>query len=914
MAGVFMKKQWLIFFTLCTSAHALVFANPKGGSLEESLALRRIAEYWKEGEYSTVKAQVKTFLAEYPNTAYSDPLNAMLGDLSFKEKKYADALTAYDLITGEEFQKKTQFNHLYCLYQQGIYHDVVPFANAFLKGGSGSKEQDNTARFQMADALFRLGKATEHPSARDELYTEALSHFKVLAQTNYAEQSIYPMAVIYARLKENGKAAALFETLAAKHPEQKEAFLFQAATLQLSVDKNAAIEIYGKIYPLKGAHASEAAFNQIQLLFEQKRYRDLLHAQEKAIPYISKEHLSLMRYYIGKSLFAVGDFQHAATHLQQFADSKVSDEKLLKSTYLSLVQCAKETHDLPLFDQTLKRLLDAFPKDEETSQALLLHARLHKEKGNFQRAQEDLRILIGLSPDHADRDAYLYDYALLFSESKQWAEGSKAFRQFISEFPKSHKKPSAYRHLLMCQIQEVKSAPAEMVRIKKQDLISTLVVTLGEKKIFSLDEKKQMRFLLGKIMFEIDHFEDALAELSDYVNDFPKDGNSANAYLMMAHCHLKQDFDPQLFTLHAEKALALNPNLPQQGQLHLQLYNAYLFLAKKADDEEKLTMINQAANHLFHALDQPVKKENKFWLANHYFHRFQNTSSEEKELYFTRATSVLEQLLGLKGNQFHLAISENTLEMEAEAIKLSQLYAKANRYSDIVALLSALNNQYDQHPDFAWKYQRLALFDLAQGYEQIGDAPHALETYDYLISSSSHAHSYFGTAARLQKTRLQFSQLSPREKQHKSGAMQPIYDQLKDLQIQRRLFSEPWHLEAALTYVDIKTSLAAEEDKVVLNLHLVGQVLDNFSADNDPLVKQYLAPAEQFPDKLAVYEQYMQFLSAEELRLEGVISQQEHDLNRAREFHEKAQSEYNALMQQPLNDLLKNRVKKRIEG
>ncbi|MBS0653911.1 MAG: tetratricopeptide repeat protein [Verrucomicrobia bacterium] len=902
-----MKKHWLFLLTVCTAFNPIIYSAEKENPVEESLSLRRIAEYWKEGEFATVKTQIKSFLEEHPQSAYADSLYAMLGDIYFKEKNYAEALNAYELISQEPFLQKTQFNHLYCLYDQGLYHDVVTCAEAYLKDPKGSKAQENTARFQMADSLFRLGKATDHPSAKEDLYNQALAHFKVLAQTDYAEQTIYPLAIIYSYLKENVRAAALFEKLAAKHPEQKEAFLFQAASLLLAVDKNAAIETYGKIYPLNGPHAGEAAFNQIQLLFEQKRYRDLLLTQETALKHIPMEQLNILRYYIGKSLVSLKDYQHAVPHLVQFVDSKSDDPHLVKNAYLSLVVCAKETHDMPLFDRSLKSLRTCFPNEKETAQALLLHVQICKDKQEFQRAQQDLLILASEFPGYSDREAVLYDYALLFSQSHQWNEGIKAFKEFLSAYPSSSKKPSAYRHMIMAQLEEAKSASPETAKVKKEKIIETLVITLGEKNIFSPLEKKQMRFLLGKTMYEIGQYKDAIVEMEDFVRDFPSDPSCGKAHLIMAHCYTKDGLDPRLFVLHAEKALALDKDTPKT--LHLQLYNAYLLLAEQEHPDKKPLLIDQAADHLFFSLEQGVKNENRVWLANYYFNRYEHSSSENQSFYLARAIAVLENVLGFHGNNFHLAVSPGKLEVEAEAIKLSQLYTDAQRLSDAIALLSELNREYEANPDFSWNYRRLALFELGQNYEQIGDVHEAIQTYDSLIATASHVHSYFGIAARLQKTQLEYTLLSSKQKQENNKDLQSIFDSLKDLEIQRRLVTEPWHLEAALTYIDFKTAAVPEREKKDVQLQLVSRMHANFSSPDDRGVQNYLLAAEQFPEQFSIYQQYMKFLDAEELRLHALTMQGAEAEDSLRE----ARLIYGDLMNQPIHDFLKSRIMQRIE-
>lgn len=850
-----MRALLLVCWTLCTA----LSAEPKKNSLEESLTLRRIAEYWKEKDFSAVKRQIQSFLSAYPDSAHADSLYAMLGDLLFNENNYKEAHRAYVQIKDPLFAKQTHYQHLYCLYEEGLFDQVIASATTFLEQGTASKEQEEAARFQLADSLFQLGNLTEHLEGKNHLFIQSVSHFKQLTSSSYANQTHYPLAIMYTHLKENDKAAALYEQLANRYPEQREAFLFQAATLYLPSNKNKATDLYGAIYPLNGKHASDAAFNHLQLLFAQKRYRELLTLQDKALQYVAIEHFPLIRYYIGKSLFAVGDPTHAATHLLQFVDGKGSHDHLIKNACLTLVQCAHKTRNLPLFNQSLQHLLRVSPQGNETMHVLLLHAQFCQEIGELTLASNDLKTLLEQHPHHIDRPHFLYDYGAIAAKQKNWDIATKTFQAWLTEFPKHPQKANVYRQLLVCQAELCRTAPPETALILKQDLIATLKTALAQIKLFSASEKKQLQYCLGKTLYDMRSYDEALDLLTQYVETYPQD---PSVYLLMAYCHLQGAFDPTLFTLHAEKALALNADLPNRESLHLQLYNAYLLLAQQAIDADKTDLLSQAAHHLFCGLRQPMQTENRLWLAHYYIDLFERSNALEKDLYLSRAIAVLEYLMTTS--------PLDSPRMESEAIRLSQLYIQSNHFKSAITLLEKLQNAYEICPDVAWKYQRLSLFELAQAYEKARNLDMACATYEELITSSQHAYSYFGVASQLKKCRIAFEQLLPDEKVEGSEELQSLYDTLKNLQLQRRLASEPWHLEAAIAYIDMKVACAPEEQQQPLRLQLIEQAYDLFAAENDPLVKQYLLGKEQFPEQMKIYEQYMQFLSAEKLRLKGI--------------------------------------------
>lgn len=881
----------LTWIAVCSATSSAMGGEPRKNSFEENLTLRRIAEYWKEGEFVSVKSQIRSFLSAYPESTYADSLNAMLGDLFFNEKNYLEACETYQKIQDPTFQKQTHYQLLYSLYQEGLFDAVTASATPFIEEKRGSKEQEEMARFFLADALYQLGKKTDHSQAKTNLYSQSMAHFKQLQQTSHAPHTLYPMAVMYTHLKENEKAAALYEQLAELHPQQKEEFLFQAASLYLPTNKNAAVTLYGKVYLLDGRHAADAAFNQIQLLFAQKRFKDLLTAQENAIKYVPLEHLPLMRYYIGKSLFALGDYPNAANYLSQFLENECPQERLLRNACAALIQCAHKTRNLSLFNQSLARLNTHFPKEEITCQSLLLHAHFCREIGELAAAQRDLQSLIHQFPNHVNQDAFRYDEALLFAQLKQWEAGASAFKNWLMQYPKSAQRSNAYRHLLACQAELIKEAPPETALVRRQDLVTILHEALGQKKLFSSEEQKHMQFCLGNTLYETAQYDQALNAFSEYVERYPQGSKLPEAYLGMTYCYIKGAFDPQGFALCAEQALALNETLPQREALHLELYNTYLDLAASASDAEKGTYIDQAAHHLFSALRQPLHQDNYIWLANHYIKKFQTADSQaiEKDLYLSRSIAILEWLLDTMNIQ--------NPSIEREALRLSQLYIDSYRYNDAANLLQALQEAQRLTPDASWQYQRLTAFELGRVYEHLLQWNKALNIYDDLISSSSHAYSYFGTAARLRSACIEFDQLDPKEKQEEAEVVQNICNELKNLQIQRKLSSEPWHLEAALSYIDIKVELAPPSHRLDLRLQLLKQVKEEFTASHDPLTKQYLIAAEQFPEQWAIYKQYLHFMESEEERLTSHSNRQKN-----------VSSYYDDLLKQPINAFLKYRI------
>ena len=870
----------------------------------------RLRKVWRSGEflsigrekdYYAVKTQIEVFLSRNPTSPYSDRLNAMLGDLHFQEKNYEAAIAAYDKIEGKEFLFKSQFHKLHSYYEAGKHDELILSADLFLNNPNAKAEEIDTIRFEMAESYFHLAATCGDVEKKGVLLRLALSQYQQVMQSKYGDLTLAPQAYAHEFLKEYSKADSLYLLLSQKEPEKKEDWLFRAASMQLHFDRERATLTFGNIVELQGKDASRAAFNQLNLLFQEKRYKDFILAHEKSVHYVAEDKILNIRYFLGRSLFLTKDYSSAIAPLSEVLASKTLDSSQEKNALLALIVCAKETKDLPLFEKGLDELKEGFPSDEETFKSILMHSQLCRERQEWTKSRADIREVLQANPKHPQRQELLYDEAVLLSQEGKFDEAASALESFLEEFPKTLQKSNALRHILVCRQESLKNASPESQKIKTHLLMDSLERALGENKAFSTVERQKLRWLLGKTQYELCQYDEAIDTLSEYVLDFGKDPTCADACLLLAYSHLKGSQDQIHFLLNAERALAYNAGLDGAIDLRLALFNTYLELAGKAPLDEKKEMIAKAANHLFFSLDKPVNKENQRWLASYYFEQYQNGREDAVH----RAACVLEKLLGIKDGSVELSIDASSLDMEGEAIKLASMYEKIGDARKRATLLEALVGQQTNNPELSWKYQRMAEFELGKTYLLLGEKEKAAAAFAHLISSSSHISSYFAIAAQLEKARLDFSMLEGVD--NKTEAVSAICDSLKDVQNRRKLHSEPLHLEAALNYIDIKTELADYDRKwECKRMHLL-QMKENFTSQEDPLVEQYLSAAEQFPDKENLYHQYLAYVDAELMQLHA---QRSRDGSKMLE----AKMRYEQLLRDPCDATLRERICKSMEA
>lgn len=895
-----------------TSLIGTLPAVERAASLQEGIELRRIAEYCKEKNFHAVKTQIHVFLSKHPHSDSAPSLYAMLGDILFSESDFPAALNAYERIKKEELQAKIEFRRIHCLHQLARFEDVVQTTNAYLK--QAPPQEIATLRLQLANALFRQALNAEDKGNKQRLIHLAKEQFKLLGPTEYSDQAIAPLAHIHTFLKEYPQAAKMYFLLAEKDAKHREEYLLQALQLQLKFDRSAAIDTCQKIYALEGNAAPQAAFNQLSLLFQEKRYRDAVLFQETALKYVSEEQLPLAHYFIGRSLHHIGDYPNAAANLEKFLAKHSDDALRLKNALLTLLHCAKEIDDLSLFEKNLETLKTVFPKENETVKAILLHAQLCRGKGEIGKASHNLKTLLDNFTDLQERDNILYDYALLLSKEQHWLDSAFAFESFIKQFPAHPQHKNAWRNAIQCHFNAIKVSSPETAFVKKEKLCHILNQALREKGVFSPEERQKMRFSLASTLFEIQKYESCLGELAEYLKDYHADPHIGEAYLLTALTHFNGTKDLDLFTAYAEKALEHEPAMADAAKLHLTLFNTYLSRAEKKGAEEKSEVLLKAADHLYRVLDQPIKKENQLWLSNFYYHQYKESSTALCADFLNRSIDVLEKILSFSSQNPVLAISSDALDKEAEALKLAELYLDKKKNPERIAVLLALTEEYKNHPEFDWKYQRLAHFELATAYREEKQYDKALAAYAFLINSSSHAASYFSTAAQLDKTLLEFSLLDAEHKKEGEPKMQAICDALKDIEIKRKLFSEPCHLEAALSYIDIMTTLSEDVALVERRLLLLDQLKNSYASESDPLVIQYLSTKAEFPDKHALYQQYMSLIAIDILSAQAFTAHRKGEKEESLTLSHKAMDQLLALSNEVSHPRLKMRLEKSREA
>lgn len=847
--------------TVCLSAVLLQgsLLSKEHLSPQENIFLRRITEFWKDKDYTLVKKQVVEFLREHPLSPLTDHLYAILGDLYFQEKNYAEAIQAYRQLNVEEFQLKTLYAHASSLYMTNDYAGVVALAQPFYQKETLSRiEKGDEILSILGDSFYRVISIEESPSKKKELATIAKPVLQTLAAKE--PRAFHFLADIHKHLGEHAEAATFYILLADKEAlENKEQFLLQAAALQMGFDKTAAAITYGKIAALGGPKAREAAYNQFALLFQAQNYAELTSSRLAIEERLDPQHLPLFQLCLGRSYFFLENYSAAAQSFEKYLAQQKD-----KGALIMLLICAQKTKDAALFDRVMEDLVTTYPQDPEVAKALLIHAQHAVEEQNLSRAASDLGKVLAEFPDIENKEVLLYDHALLLSQTQNWKDSRQSFLKLLEQFPSTSYKTQIHQYLLSCCIEQLKASPDD-VDIKRQ-LVEDLQKALPS---FAEDQKGAYLFLLGKAQFELEEYREAEKTLESLLSAYPQHVSNQEAHLLLSLCLREQGIYDHSFAEHAEKALAATPHATPMQALHRDLFNAY----RNQGNWER------AAEHLYQAYvvgNEPIQEDNKIWLASFYFEKAKNGDSNAKE----KALAVFPKLLSLEGeNMVPTAATEHPV-LEAEVLKFSSLLPQTKK----AQLLSSLNDLQKKNPQIEWKLQRQTQFELGKTYASLHESQKALDIFSSLIDPT--APSYFSSAAQLEKSRLFFTLCPEEQRREDNPEIVEVLSSLKDLQIQKKIYSEPLHLEAALEYADIRTSLAPAEKRVETALFFLSRLKEDFTSMEDPALQEYRAAA--FPEKSALYQNYLKCLDAEIARLEALQCRKVKEVDHAKDLEKSA--------------------------
>ncbi len=833
----------------------------KPANEKEAFFLRRIADFWQEGEYGIAKSQMEEFLSSYSESAYSDLIRICLGDLFLREKNDSKALGLYAAVSSRELAAKVFPNRMLALYRLEWYSTLADECEDYLKGAT-NPDTKLKATFYLAISLYRQClNAAGNSELLLKLAQRAQPHFETLLHSELSSEAAQAFAHLSCILKDHRKAAELYLSLAAKVPELAEEMTFQAALIQAEFDRDLAIQSFEGIEKSGKSRAKEAAYNRLVLSFEMGKFEELLAGRDAVLEGIPEERKAMGRYYLGRSFLAQKKYCEAISELTVFlGDTPNVSAESIRSGLLCLIEAGHQSKDLEILDRAIAKLAEIDPANAEIPKGKLLRATLMKSRGNLEGARLELERLLAENGEFEEKAAAHFEWADLEYIANAWEACRSRCLAFLESYPDHSLAPHVWRYLASSS-----SCIANETRAMRERLAEDLEALLARKELFSESEAKTWQFNLAQSYFNLGRFEEAMETLRPLLNQDPPFALEGNAELLMGLCC--RDFlgDLAAFCLHAENAIEKNSDLMDKGSLHIALFNAYLELSTQAPE-----LTEKCAAHLYKGFlaGAEIAKANLLWLGERLY------SKEE----WAQAALVFSKTL-------------ETGFDETASYRLGKIDFLLGAIGRSVEEMERCRTRYREDPLADWKWEREAKLLLAEGYAGKGQTAEALDLLEEITDGVSAARSETIAKAYLQKALLSV------------GAEAATL--LKDLVLQKRLESEPVHLEAALEYIN---RMADNAEK---RCALLEKTKIDFEFAEDLLSKDYRQARSKYPEKGRLLDQYMKYIDEEILMAKSELAT---DAETQKELQAKAKDLLLQIKSESCHPALLKRVSSRLQN
>jgi len=807
---------------------------------EESLFLRRVVEYWEEGSLEIVKREMHRYLNEYEKSPFTDYLLALLGDIYLTEKDFAKAKELYERIEHDYLKNRTFINYLQSLQQTAAFEQIITESEKYFQNYG---MEDPRLIYLVADSYYQLGYGKEDEESKLKLAQEL---FTKLLKTEMSEKALLPLAHISERLKDFPSASE-FYLLLAKRENQKdpEKYLFLAAQTTALYDKAKAIEMFREVCHRKGQRAEDAAYNLFLLAMEEKEYKKVIEEAPFLLHDLDAEKVSFVYYLIGKSYFCLEDYANAVKELKRYLklEDKKSDQ--MRSALALIMQCAEKLDDIKLFNFAYSHFATFFPDDQDLAKALFAKGLFHKKQKDYETALADFEKIVAEFPTFQE-ESFSYEQAHLLYQMKNYKEVIEVLEKSIG----NEKDEQMQNQMLRLCINSYIHLKKENTEDLSEEKLSQTIEKFLEQVAYVTDtEKLQLTYLLAQMQVDRKKYDEAKENLLMLAEAYPTCEQIGPINYLLALCCHEGKKDLIAFCDFAETALQTK-NV-DHAEIHLSLFNVYL---ERANEDKGFYAL--AAKHLYEAQKEiEVQKNNLLWLGEYYF-ELANKTVENYDENLKISQSVLEKILFSKNE---LVFDETFLDFEKAVLNLAHIYSLTNQDDKKLDLLQNLVKFYEKKVGFSWKRLSETYYALAETYERTKEKDKAIYYYDKVLSQNQKSQEHF--FADLYRTRL-ILQKMPKEGLIASNpeALQCL-NELKNLKIQKRIETEPVHLEAALDYVDLTLKMEKEINEAK-RIALLEKTKRDFSSQDDIISQDYHMKKQKLPEKSRLIDAYLLFIDA----------------------------------------------------
>jgi hypothetical protein len=831
--------------SLCCTSFFLLSLAPS----QDIPLLKRVQEYWKEGDYSLAKKQILAYLEKNPHSEITEELHLLLGDLYVQEGNFLTALEEYSLLEKRELQNKVFYNKALCLYEENKPHELLSLCDKINEHPSLTQKQINSIRYLTASSLFDW-KNTHEKETR--VLSKIIELFELCQGTEFEVHALPPLVEVYLMQGEKTKAAECYLSFAKSNQEQSSNLIFSAALLLTEENPERALDLFKQVLALNSPQKGEATYNTIALQYTLKQFKDVLFTYEVYAEAMNDRELKKASLLIGKSLYYLKDYKEASAHLLKVLNDKTIEEQSKKKFYLMALECAYRTEDISLY-QEIRQNFPAFAKDDSEVQVQLAYLNLLKIYNKNDELIQESDLFLQTHNASPESEAVQLDRITALYERKKWKETEESLSSFLKKYPSSSATQHLERLQINCAAARLQESSGETAFILREHWIDVLEKALAKDNLLSANEKKSYFFELTKNLFLQDRFLETLETSKKLLAEYPEASESFELQLIITLCYLKDPDAKSLFAFHAEKLIASYPDASDVDSFRVHLFNTYLQLCNESSVNEKNELLGKAAAHLyliFEKNEKDLQVESVEWLAQYYYEKakMQEPESLDKAIY------LFEALL----SPSYRTKEQDESEIEMHVYKLGKLFSMASLHEKKIDLLE---DWIRSHRGVTTPIQKHLIFDLAENHKALGHFEEAISLYDTLIKSGE--SSLLGSSSVLERAKLLFAGLSEEERSESNPTCVDILCNLKEIEAKRTPSSEPLHLEAGLEYafckIDLLENKNSRKEKAVELLHLFQE---NFRSAEEYNQKN-------LQDKWPMLNAYMQFAEAKILQYEA---------------------------------------------
>ncbi|HEV7736365.1 MAG TPA: tetratricopeptide repeat protein, partial [Chlamydiales bacterium] len=577
---IFYISTLFVASTLC-SAPLNLLASETIGNIEESLFLRRIVDFWEEGEYTIAKHQMGEFLETFSESSYANTLRMTLGDLFLREKNFQEAINCYSQISDPILANQLFIRRMQCLYHLQWHATLADECEAYLQQTDDQKNNGERleATYLLATALYE--QCIHHTVSEEELVAiaeRAKPYFEILSNSRLSNEVAGAFAHLRCILKDFQGASQIYLNLANETANPEE-FLFQAALLESKYDKRKSLQSFGEIAEEGGKFAAEAAYNRLLISFDLGLHEEIIADGAQILIIVPPEKKTFVQVILGQSYLALNKCTEAAAAFNAFLQEDIPTESI-QPVLLQIVETAYRTANLALLDLGIEKWTALDPKDPNLATASFTRAQILKKEGKLEEAKKEIATLLKRFPEFEIRPEAAFNLIQLEASGTRLAAYREAALFFIQQYPSHELTPSAWKHLAFAS-----SKLATESKELTEQFIRDLETYLTKCVFCNPAEKFDLQFRLAKSYFDIGAHQESLNLLELLCeSDCESFETKADAELLLALCFRDGQKDLSRFCELAELALLHKATLLSQADQHLALFNAYLHVCPEAKD------------------------------------------------------------------------------------------------------------------------------------------------------------------------------------------------------------------------------------------------------------------------------------------------------------------------------------------